>query len=106
MSIVRRPQPCSTKYFSQCARISRSLFPGSKCSRKIQNPSVLMRTLSRTDSSSSSLFPARAVVADGHHVIEPVDADALAAHAVCEPVARGVDEHLVLDPRRTVLADV
>ena len=60
MSIVRRPQPSSTKYFSQCARISRSVFPASKCSRKIQKPSVLMRTLSRTDSSSRSLFTARA----------------------------------------------
>ena len=60
MSIVSRPQPCSTKYCSHGASTSRSLFPGSYASRKIQNPSVLMRTLSRTDSSSSSLFTARA----------------------------------------------
>ena len=98
--------------------------PGLERSRKIQNPSVLMRTLSRTDSSSSSLFTARAwskphvprddlgrvleraIVAHRHHVVEPVDADALASHAVREPVAGLVDEHLVLDPRRAVLADV
>ncbi len=60
MSIVQRPQPCETKYSSHGARISRSDFPGSNASRKTQNPSVLMRTLSRTDSSSSSLFTIRA----------------------------------------------
>ncbi len=52
MSIVWRPQPCSMKYSSAGARISRSLRPGANASRKIQKPSVLIRTLSRTDSSS------------------------------------------------------
>ena len=60
MSIVRRPQPCSTKYCSQGARISRSVLPGANCSRKIQKPSVLMRTDSRTDASSSSDLTIRA----------------------------------------------
>ena len=60
MSIVQRPQPCATKYSSHGARISRSDFPGSNASRNTQKPSVLMRTLSRTDSSSSSLFTMRA----------------------------------------------
>ena len=100
MSIVSRPQPCATKYSSHGARISRSVLPGSKCSRKIQKPSVLMRTLSRTDSSSSVALDRarvverdvpgdeldgaveRRVVAHRHHVVEAVDADALpAAHA-------------------------
>ena len=40
----------------------------------------------------------------GHHVVEPEDADALAAHAVGEPLAGAVDEHLLVDPRRPVLA--
>ena len=124
MSIVQRPQPCATKYSSHGASTSRSVFPGSKCSRKIQKPSVLMRTLSRTDSSSSSHLTMRAwsngdvpvdelgsavergVVAHRHHVVEAVDADALAAHLIGEPLAGAVDEHLLVDPRRAVLADV
>ena len=60
MSIVQRPHPCATKYSSHGASTSRSVFPGSKCSRKIQKPSVLMRTDSRTDSSSSSDLTMRA----------------------------------------------
>ena len=60
MSMVQRPQPCSTKYRSQGASRSRSLLPGSNPSRKTQKPSVLIRTLSRTDSSSSSDFTIRA----------------------------------------------
>ena len=83
-----------------------------------------MRTLSRTDASSSSDLTMRAwskatshgtssaascsdaEVAHGHHVVEPVDADALAADLVGDPVARPVDEHLLVDPRRPVLAHV
>ena len=48
----------------------------------------------------------RCVVAHGHDVVHPVDADALAAHRVREPLARPVDELLPLDPGRAVLADV
>ena len=48
----------------------------------------------------------RPVVAHRHHVVEPEDADAHAAHAVGEPFAGPVDEHLLVDPRRAVLADV
>ena len=124
MSIVQRPQPCATKYSSHGASTSRSVFPGSKCSRKIQKPSVLMRTrlahrrelelrldharVVERDVPADELAGARerGVVAHGHHVVEPVDADALAAHLVREPVARAVDELLLVDPRRAVLADV
>ena len=52
MSIVWRPQPSATKYSSAGARISRSERPGANASRKTQKPSVLMRTLSRTEASS------------------------------------------------------
>ena len=48
----------------------------------------------------------RAIVAHGHHVVEAVDADALAPNLVGEPFARRVDEDLLVDPRRSVLADV
>ena len=48
----------------------------------------------------------RGVIADGHHVVQPVDADALATHLVGEPFARAVDELLSGDPGRRVLADV
>ena len=58
--MVSRPQPCSTNQRSHGASISASLRPTAKCSRKIQKPSVLMRTLSSTDSSSQSLLTARA----------------------------------------------
>ena len=84
----------------------------------------LMRTLSRTDSSSASDFTARArsnstshghelgsavergEVADGHDLVEAVHADALAAQPAGEPLAGPVDEPLVGDPRVAVLADV
>ena len=46
------------------------------------------------------------VVAHGHRVVEPVDADALAANPVCEPVSGAIDEDLLVDPGRAVLADV
>ena len=49
------------------------------------------------------------VVAHGHHVVEPVDTDAIEAgrvDAIAQPVARPVDEDLFLDPARLVLADV
>lgn len=46
------------------------------------------------------------VVADGHHVVEPVDADALPAEPLGQPLARALREHLLLDPRVAVLADV
>src|SRR5580765_2714571 len=48
----------------------------------------------------------RTVVAHGHHVVEAVDADALAPNLVGEPFARLVDEDLLVDPRRSVLPDV
>ena len=48
----------------------------------------------------------RRVVAHRHHVVEPVDADALAAQRVREPVAGPVDEDLLGDLRVAVLADV
>jgi len=60
MSIVQRPQPSATKYCSHGARTSRSVFPASNASRKTQKPSVLMRTLSRTEASSSSDLTMRA----------------------------------------------
>jgi hypothetical protein len=60
MSIVQRPHPSETKYSSQGASTSRCVFPGAKCSRKIQKPSVLIRTDSRTEASSSSDFTIRA----------------------------------------------
>src|SRR5262249_46943581 len=44
--------------------------------------------------------------ADGEDVVEPVDADALAGETIGEPLAGTVGEHLVLDPRGRVLADV
>ena len=47
-----------------------------------------------------------AVVAHCHHVVEPVDADTPPAHLVGDPRAGLVHEHLILDPRRAVLADV
>ncbi len=50
MSIVSRPQPSATKYCSHGASTSRSVFPGAYDATKIRKPSVLMRTLSRTDS--------------------------------------------------------
>src|SRR6266498_2715360 len=82
-----------------------------------------MRTDSRTDSSSSSLFTAREIeldveredvdlvsqrreVAHGHDVIEPVDADPLAGETFREPLTGPVREHLILDPARAVLAHV
>ena len=46
------------------------------------------------------------VVAHRHHVVHPVDADAPAAHPLREPVAGTVDELLLVDPGRAVLADV
>ena len=90
----------------------------------IQKPSVLMRTLSlhrvelvvalhgagvvERDVPGHELGRAvrATVVAHRHRVVEPVDADPLAAHLVGEPLARAVDEDLLLDPRRAVLADV
>ena len=60
MFIVSRPQPRSTKSSSAGAITSAAVFPGAYASRKAKKPSVLMRTLSRTDSSSASDFTARA----------------------------------------------
>jgi hypothetical protein len=48
----------------------------------------------------------RAVVAHRHRVVEPVRADAAACQPLREPVPGPVDEDLLLDPRRPVLADV
>ena len=48
----------------------------------------------------------RRVVADRHDVVEPVDADALAAQAVREPLARTVGELLVGDLGVAVQTDV
>ena len=125
MSIVLRPQPLRDEAAPRTAPAPRArCVPGANASRNVQKPSTLMRTLSRTESSSKSLFTARAwsnatshetssaaacergEVAHRHHVVEPEDADALAAHAVGEPLAGAVDEHLLVDPRRPVLADV
>ena len=60
MFIVSRPQPRSTKSSSAGAITSAAVFPGAYASRNAWKPSVLMRTLSRTDSSSASDFTARA----------------------------------------------
>ena len=60
MFIVSRPQPRSTKSFSAGASTSAAERPGAYAPWKAWKPSVLIRTLSRTDSSSSSLLTARA----------------------------------------------
>src|SRR2546423_584760 len=60
MFIVSRPQPCSTNSRSAGASTSAAVLPGSYASRNAQKPSVLMRTESRTDSSSATLLTARA----------------------------------------------
>ena len=60
MFIVSRPQPRSTKSSSAAAITSAAGLPGSYAARNASKPSSLMRTLSRTDSSSASLFTARA----------------------------------------------
>ena len=130
MFIVRRPQPSATKSSSAGASTSAAVLPGSYPSRNAQKPSVLMRTESRTDSISASLFTARArsnstsndtnsalwlefdpevrrlEIAHGHHIVESVDPDAQRSQPVSDPLPRAVDEDLVLDPRRAVLADV
>ena len=90
-----------------------------------RSPRSLIRTLSRTDSSSASLFTARArsnslverhgleslqrpEVAHGHHIVEPVDADAAPAGLACARwrSARRAGVEDLLDPCRAVLADV
>ena len=45
-------------------------------------------------------------IADCHHVVQPVDADALCGQPVADVLAGALREDLVLDPRRSVLADV
>ena len=60
MFIVMRPQPSATNHSSAAAMTSAADFPGAYASKKISNPRSLMRTESRTDSSSASLFTARA----------------------------------------------
>ena len=60
MFIVRRPQPSATNHSSAAAITSAAVFPGAYASKKISKPRSLIRTESRTDSSSASLFTARA----------------------------------------------
>ena len=60
MFIVSRPQPRSTKSSSAGAITSAAVLPGSYAARNASKPSSLIRTLSRTDSSSASLLTARA----------------------------------------------
>ena len=129
-----RRAPCSSSAVRSPARRTRARrppsprprsVPGRYSARKESNPSSLIRTLSRTESSSASLFTARArskcssngtrsspveraVVADGHDVVEPVDAEAPPAgvlRALRDRVARPVVEDL-LDARRPVLPHV
>ena len=60
MFIVSRPQPSATNRRSAGASTSAAVFPGENASRNAQNPSVLIRTDSRTDSTSVLLLTARA----------------------------------------------
>ena len=124
MFIVSRPQPRSTNSCSAGAITSAAVLPAAYAFRNAQKPSMLMRTLSRTDSSSASDLTARAMVElhipghqldfrgqshkvpHRHDVVDAVDADALAAQPVGEPLAGPVGEDLILDPRVAVLADV
>ncbi len=69
----------------------------------LHRPCVVEATVPRDDLGRAL---ERAVIADRHHVVEAVDADALPLDAVREPVAGPVDEELLADPGRAVLADV
>ena len=60
MFIVRRPQPSAMKYSSATAITSAAVRPGAYASAHTSKPRRLMRTESRTLSSSRSLFTARA----------------------------------------------
>ena len=61
MFIVSRPQPSvDEQLLGRRHHRRRPCGPGSNASRNAWKPSVLIRTLSRTDSSSSSLLTARA----------------------------------------------
>ena len=60
MSIVSRPQPSRDEVLLARREDLALGLARLEGSRKIQKPSVLMRTLSRTESSSTSLFTARA----------------------------------------------
>ena len=70
---------------------------------RLDHPRVIERNVPRDELASVA---DRRVVAYRHHVVEPVDGDALAAHPVGDPLAGPVDEHLLVDPRRPVLADI
>ena len=124
MFIVSRPQPSATKYSSAAAITSAAVRPGAYASAQTSKPRRLIRTdvadplelrlaLHRAcevelDVERHELEALeRTVVADGHDVVEAVDADprpACSARARrCG--ARPVDEQL-LDQRGPVLADV
>ena len=60
MFIVSRPQPSATKYSSAAAITSAAVRPGAYASAQTSKPRRLIRTESRTLSSSASLFTARA----------------------------------------------
>ena len=60
MFMVSRPQPSARNHSSAAAMTSAAVLPGAYASKKISNPRSLMRTESRTDSSSASLLTARA----------------------------------------------
>src|SRR5439155_3388407 len=48
----------------------------------------------------------RAIIADRHHVIEPVDAHPFSSELVRKPVSGPLGEHLLLDQGRSMLADI
>ena len=58
--MVSRPQPSAMKYSSAAAMTSAAVRPGAYASAQSSKPRRLMRTESRTLSSSASLLTARA----------------------------------------------
>ena len=125
MFIVSRPQPSAMNHSSAAAITSAAVLPGAYASCQISKPRWLIRTESRTDSSSAVALDGagmieldvegdeieaveRLVVAHGHDVVEAVDADPLpagSARVIGDVLARAGVEDL-LERRRAVLADV
>jgi hypothetical protein len=108
MFMVKRPHPSATKYSSAGAskplrvdadRVAHRLdfLVALDGARKVE------LDVERDDLDAAL---ERRKVADCHHVVEPVHADALAAQPLGEPLARPLREDLVVDPRCPVLADV
>src|ERR1700746_1834457 len=120
MFIMRGPAPRAKNRSTAGAMISASVLPGAYAPTSAQKPSRMMSIASRTSASSSSLFTGRAIsnfvskgrsfigprgefsiIADGHHEIHAIHAEALPfvlQSNIAEPLARDHGPYVILYP--------